>query len=53
MKKFRKIYPDYSQKIHLIVDGAGYNHTKLTKEWAFVVNRERHFCHRIAQISTR
>ncbi|AWK44257.1 hypothetical protein A4R40_23655 [Photorhabdus laumondii subsp. laumondii] len=38
--EIRKSYPDYHQKIHLIVDGAGYNKAHLVKEWAYVSNIE-------------
>lgn len=41
--EIRKRYPNYHQKIHLIVDGAGYNRTELIKEWAYVVNIELHY----------
>lgn len=41
--EIRRVYPDYRQKIHLIVDGAGYNHANLVKGWAYVVNIELHF----------
>lgn len=36
-------HPDYRQKIHLIVDGAGYNKTDLVKDWAYVSNIELHY----------
>lgn len=36
-------YPDYRQKIHVILDGAGYHRTLLIKDWAFVVNIELHY----------
>ncbi|MFC3289594.1 IS630 family transposase [Paracoccus aerius] len=41
--EIRKRYPDYRQKIHVILDGAGYNRTELIKDWAFVVNIELHY----------
>ncbi|RAW91779.1 MULTISPECIES: IS630 family transposase [unclassified Photorhabdus] len=41
--EIRKSYPDYHQKIHLIVDGAGYNKAHLVKEWAYVSNIELHY----------
>jgi len=41
--EIRKTYPDYQQKIHLIVDGAGYNHARLVKDWTYIVNIELHF----------
>ncbi|WP_291968549.1 transposase, partial [Candidatus Symbiopectobacterium sp.] len=36
-------YPDYRQRIHVILDGAGYHRTQLIKDWAFVVNIELHY----------
>jgi transposase len=41
--EIRKRYPDYRQKIHVILDGAGYHRTRLIKDWAFVVNIELHY----------
>lgn len=41
--EIRKRYPDYRQKIHVILDGAGYHRTQLIKDWAFVVNIELHY----------
>ncbi|WP_081642314.1 IS630 family transposase [Dickeya chrysanthemi] len=41
--EIRKCYPDYKQKIHVILDGAGYNRTELIKDWAYVVNIELHY----------
>ncbi|WP_449591203.1 IS630 family transposase [Photorhabdus tasmaniensis] len=41
--EIRKSYPDYHQKIHLIVDGAGYNKAHLVKDWAYVSNIELHY----------
>lgn len=32
--EIRKNYPDYNQKIHVILDGAGYNRSLLVKDWA-------------------
>ncbi|WP_036771070.1 IS630 family transposase, partial [Photorhabdus australis] len=33
----------YHQKIHLIVDGAGYNKAHLVKDWAYISNIELHY----------
>ncbi|POE02266.1 IS630 family transposase [Pectobacterium odoriferum] len=41
--EIRKRHPDYRQKIHVILDGAGYHRTQLIKDWAFVVNIELHY----------
>lgn len=41
--EIRVKYSDYRQKIHLIVDGAGYNKTDLVKNWAYVSNIELHY----------
>jgi len=41
--EIRRHYPDYGRKIHLIVNGAGYNSARLVKDWACVVNIELHF----------
>ncbi|MEL7631856.1 IS630 family transposase, partial [Pectobacterium aroidearum] len=41
--EIRKRYPDYRQKIHVILDGAGYHRTQLVKDWAFVMNIELHY----------
>ncbi|MDQ9126162.1 IS630 family transposase [Serratia fonticola] len=41
--EIRAKYPNYHQKIHLIVDGAGYNKTDLVKDWAYVSNIELHY----------
>lgn len=41
--EIRKRYPDYRQKIHVILDGAGYHRTQLIKDWAFVVNIDLHY----------
>lgn len=38
----RETYP-VSQKIHIILDGAGYHRSELVKEWAYVMNIELHF----------
>lgn len=35
--------PNYRQKIHLIMDGTGYNRTELIKDWAKLVNIELHY----------
>jgi tRNA A37 N6-isopentenylltransferase MiaA len=35
--EIRKIYPDYQQKVHVILDGAGYHRSQLVKDWAEVV----------------
>ncbi|ONK05845.1 IS630 family transposase [Pectobacterium actinidiae] len=41
--EIRKRYPDYRQKIHVILDSAGYHRTQLIKDWALVVNIELHY----------
>lgn len=41
--EIRKVYPDYSQKIHIILDGAGYHRSQLVKDWAEVVNIQLHY----------
>ena len=41
--EIRKAYPNYGQKIHVILDGAGYNKSKLVKDWAYVANIELHY----------
>lgn len=41
--EIRTAYPNYHQKIHLILDGAGYNKTQLVKDWAEVCNIELHY----------
>ncbi len=38
--EIRRYYPNYHQKIHLIVDDAGYNKAHLVKDWAYVSNIE-------------
>ncbi|KMJ43459.1 hypothetical protein AB204_19620 [Xenorhabdus khoisanae] len=38
----REIYP-LSQKIHIILDGAGYHRAELVKEMAYVLNIELHY----------
>ena len=41
--EIRKRYPYYRQKIHVILDGAGYHRTQLIKDWAFIVNIDFHY----------
>lgn len=41
--EIRKVYPDYSQPIHIILDGAGYNKANLVKDWAFICNITLHY----------
>ncbi|EJH0675694.1 IS630-like element ISEc40 family transposase, partial [Escherichia coli] len=41
--EIRKVYPDYNQKIHVILDGAGYHRSQLVKDWAEVVNIRLHY----------
>ncbi|ERK07675.1 Mobile element protein [Serratia fonticola AU-P3(3)] len=38
----RETYP-VSQKVHIILDGAGYQRPELVKEWAYVMNIELHY----------
>ncbi len=40
--RIRKVYPDYNQKIHVILDGAGYHRSQLVN-WAEVVNIRLHY----------
>ncbi|EPJ5369493.1 TPA: IS630-like element ISEc40 family transposase [Escherichia coli] len=42
LNEIRKVYPDYNQKIHVILDGAGYHRSQLVKDWAEVVNIRLH-----------
>ncbi len=41
--EIRKHYPDYHQKVHVILDGAGYHRSQLVKDWAEVVNITLHY----------
>ncbi|EJM5018605.1 IS630 family transposase [Salmonella enterica] len=41
--EIRKVYPDYHQKVHIILDGAGYHRSQLVKDWAEVVNIKLHY----------
>ena len=41
--EIRKVYPDYNQKIHVILDVAGYHRSQLVKDWAKVVNIRLHY----------
>lgn len=41
--EIRKVYPDYRQKIHVILDGAGYHRSQLVKDWVEVVNIKLHY----------
>ncbi|TLV20682.1 IS630 family transposase, partial [Klebsiella indica] len=34
---------DYHQKVHVILDGAGYHRSLLVKDWAEVVNIKLHY----------
>lgn len=36
--EIRKVYPGYQQKVHVILDGAGYHRSQLVKDWPEVVN---------------
>lgn len=38
----RETYP-VTQKLHIILDGAGYHRAELIKEWAYVMNIELHY----------
>lgn len=38
----RETYP-VQQKVHIILDGAGYHRSELVKEWAYVMNIELHW----------
>jgi transposase len=38
----RETYP-VSQKVHIILDGAGYHRAELVKEWAYVMNIDLHY----------
>ncbi|HCJ6522164.1 TPA: IS630 family transposase [Enterobacter cloacae] len=38
----RETYP-VMQKVHIILDGAGYHRSELVKEWAYVMNIELHW----------
>ncbi len=41
--EIRKVYPDYNQPLHIILDVAGYHHAALVKDWAEVVNIKLHY----------
>lgn len=43
LNEIRKVYPDYNQKIHVILDGAGYHRSQLVKDWAEVINIRLHY----------
>ena len=43
LNEIRKVYPDYNQKIPVILDGAGYHRSQLVKDWAEVVNIRLHY----------
>ena len=43
LNEIRKVYPDYNQKIHVILDGAGYHRSQLVEDWAEVVNIRLHY----------
>lgn len=43
LNEIRKVYPDYNQKTHVILDGAGYHRSQLVKDWAEVVNIRLHY----------
>ena len=43
LNEIRKVYPDYNQKIHVILDGAGNHRSQLVKDWAEVVNIRLHY----------
>lgn len=38
----RETYP-ITQKVHIILDGAGYHRAELVKEWAYVMNIDLHY----------
>lgn len=38
----RETYP-ITQKVHIILDGAGYHRSELVQEWAYVMNIELHY----------
>ncbi|MGV8001692.1 IS630 family transposase [Photorhabdus temperata subsp. temperata] len=38
----RETYP-VSQKVHIILDGAGYHRSRLVKDWAYVMNIDLHY----------
>lgn len=38
----RETYP-VGQKVHIILDGAGYHRSELVKDWAYVMNIELHY----------
>lgn len=38
----RETYP-VKQKVHIILDGAGYHRSELVKDWAYVMNIELHY----------
>lgn len=38
----RETYP-ITQKLHIILDGAGYHRSELVKDWAYVMNIELHY----------
>ncbi|RAW94539.1 IS630 family transposase, partial [Photorhabdus sp. S8-52] len=38
----RETYP-VSQKVHIILDGAGYHQSRLVKDWTYVMNIELHY----------
>lgn len=38
----RETYP-ITQKVHIILDGAGYHRAELVKDWAYVMNIELHY----------
>ena len=50
LNKIRHYYPDDGRKIHIIVYGASYNHARMVKDWACVVNIELHFTANFNQI---
>lgn len=41
--EIRKVYLEYNQKIHIILDGAGYHRSQLVKDWAEVINIRLHY----------
>lgn len=48
----RETYP-ITQKVHIILDGAGYHRAELIQDWAVVVNTELHWLPPSAPILTR
>lgn len=45
-------YP-VKQKVHIILDGAGYHFSALVKEWTYVMNIDLYYLSRITRIQTQ